>query len=35
MGNESIEGDETGTYLVLERTTSTECGITFASQGVW
>jgi hypothetical protein len=35
MGNESIEGDEKGTYLVLERTTPTECGITYTPQGAW
>lgn len=29
MDNESIEGDERGTYLVLERIQSTECGIAY------
>ncbi len=35
MGNEPIEGDEQGTYLVLKRTKPTECGIAYSPQGAW
>jgi hypothetical protein len=35
MDNESIEGDERGTYLALERIKPTECGITYTPQGAW
>jgi len=35
MGNESIEGDERGPYLMLERSQPTECGIAYTSKGAW
>ena len=35
MGNESIEGDERGPYLMLERIHPTECGIAYTLRDAW
>src|SRR6266849_2983473 len=35
MGNELIEGDERGSYVVLERLHPMECGIAFTARAAW
>jgi len=35
MSSELIEGDERGSYVVLERLHPTECGIAFTARAAW